>query len=72
MSVIEVPGLGVSFLRYTVNGVVMYVPDRSVPDAKIIKGEPMPEQQALQSLAQYARVFDRLHGKDISNKKFTD
>jgi len=72
MSVIEVPGLGVSFLSYTVNGAVLYVPDRNVPDAKIIKGEPMAEQQALQSLAQYAREFDRLHGKDISNKKFTD
>lgn len=72
MSVIEVPGLGVSFLRYTVNGVVLYTSDRDVPDAKIMKGEPMGEQQALQSLARYARVFESMHGKEINDKKFVD
>ena len=72
ISVVEVPGLGVNFLRYVINGAVIYVPDRDVPDAKIVKGESMTEQQALQSLIQYAREFERLHGKEISNKKFTD
>ena len=72
MSLVEVPGLGISFLRYEINGGVIYVPDRNVPDAKIMKGESMTEQQALQSLVQYAHEFERLHGKEISNKKFTD
>lgn len=72
MSLIEVPGLSVRFLRYVVNGAVFYASDRDLPEAKIGKGRLMPEQQALQSLAAYAHVVDQKYGKDIRDKKAVD
>lgn len=72
ISLMDVPGLGISFLKYTINGQNFYVPNRSIPSVKIEKGRPIPERQALQSIAIYARQFDEKYGKDIKNKKLVD
>ena len=70
--IIEVPGLGVDFLRYKENEVVLYISDKDIPEADITKDRPMPERQALQALVRYARIFESKYGPDIKNKKLTD
>lgn len=72
VSLMDVPGLGISFLKYTINGQNFYVANRSIVSAKIEKGRAVPERQALQSLAVYAKQFDEKYGKDIKNKKIVD
>lgn len=72
IDIIEVPGLGINFLRYKTNEAVFYLADRDLAEAEIAKDRPMTERQALQSLVRYARIFESKYGKDLKNKKLVD
>jgi hypothetical protein len=72
VSVIEVPGLNVLFLRCVADGRFLYIPSRTIPEVKIEKGQLIPERELLQSLLTYARQVEEKNGKDIKNKKIVD
>lgn len=72
VSLVEVPGLNINFLRYHTSNGFFYSPDQSIPEVKIEKGQLIPERQALQSLALYARMIEEKYGKDIRDKKIVN
>lgn len=72
LRLMDVPGLGISFLSYTIDGQSFYMPNKSIPSANIEKGHAVPERQMLRSLAIYARQFNEKYGKDIKNHRFAD
>lgn len=72
VSIVEVPGLSISFIKYSINDSTVYIASRTIPSVRIVKGEPMNERQTLQALALYAREIEKKYGKDISDKKVVD
>jgi len=72
VSMMEVPGLNILFLRYVTDGHFFYIANRNVPEVKIEKGQLIPERVLLQSLMTYARQVEEKNGKDIRNKKIVD
>lgn len=72
VSLLEVPGLKINFLRYRTSNGIFYSSNRSIPELKVEKGQLIPERQALNALASYARTIEEKYGKDIKNKKISD
>lgn len=72
IELIEIPGLGISMLGYSIGQQVFYIADRNIDSIKMEKGRPMPEKQALRAITIYARQFDEKYGREIRNRKLID
>lgn len=70
--VYEIPGLSLHCLVYRSSTGNIVVPDKSLPETRIVKGEPIPENEFGRQLVAYAKDFYKKNKEAIDNRKITD
>lgn len=69
VELISIPGISVDLISFTEGDQRMLQPVNDLPEAKLVKGRAVREQDALVALSTYAREFDRKYGEEIRKRR---
>lgn len=69
VELISIPGIGVDLISFTEGDQRMLQPANDLPEAQLVRGRAVREQDALAALSNYAREFDRKYGEEIRKRR---
>jgi hypothetical protein len=71
-SILHIPSLGINCIASKGANGIIYLPDNSLPETRIIKGKPMAEKEFSKEIISYAKRFYEKNREAIDGRKLTD